>query len=245
MSARRVVQGHDGPVEIDEASRRVTKTYFDLRHDVAAAMAKREFNCGSRFFHVLSGFEHLACPRMLACDLGAPPRVVMEYCRGEPLSTYLLRIGERDSRAADIAAKIHKGLRLYVEEFAEPYYDLSFQNLLYDEPTGILTFLDFGIPQRSPAAKTCSAPEASLGILIGWARYEMLRPSRLMCRRAGYTAVTQSLMAAFAGEVSREHVENMARAAFDRLAATGTTMRRSYYGVAGMLLGDRHPKPAA
>ena len=240
VNARRIIRGHDGPVEIDEARRTVTKTYLTLRQGIAAEKAKRESEYASRLFAALKPFKDLRCPRIHACELGAPPRIVMDLCCGEPLSRFLRRVGKSDSRAADIAEKIKRGLEVYVNVFDEPYYDLCFQNLLYDERLAVLTFLDFGIPHRASAPDSCSPLEVSLGSLVGWACYEMVRPARLFSRRAGYMAVMEALVAAFDGQVSKRHVDIMGRAVFARLIHSGSALRRIYYRTAGTPMKNRY-----
>lgn len=233
MDLQRIVRGHDGPVGIDEIKRTVTKTYLYPDHDVAVQKVKREVACASRLLDAFSHVEDISCPRILAWDLGAPPHIVMELCAGEPLSSFLYRIGKQDPRAIEIAARIHKGLTIYARVFEEPYYDLCFQNLLYDEATGVLTFLDFGIPDRVDARTPRPPLEASLGNLIGSACYEMVRPGRLLSPKTGYLEAMRSILAAFENQVSGRRVDALARAAFVRLADNGKKARWQYYKTAG------------
>jgi len=148
MSPPSKIEGHDGPVEIDEIRQTVTKTYTRLEHEIAIEKVNREVAYASRFVESLSCVVGLSCPRVLGWDLSVPPRIVMSLCPGEALSSFLRRVGKHDPRNAEITGKIHDGLEIYVRLFAEPYHDLCFQNLLYDEATGILTFPNFGIPDR-------------------------------------------------------------------------------------------------
>jgi hypothetical protein len=232
MSLRRVIQGHDGPVEFDEAKQTVTKTYELVGHEVAVRMVEREVTHATRLHEALARHDGLYCPRVLAWDLSAPPRLTMEMCAGETLSIFLGRVGRRDARSAEIATKIHDGLEIYVRLFEEPYYDLCFPNILYDEATGVLTFLDFDIPNRIDRNSKGSPLEKSLGNLVGWACYDMARPSRLFPKLA-YMDVMRATLSTFEGQVSRPRIHALARAAFVRLTKTGRLARRSYYGTAG------------
>jgi hypothetical protein len=238
MDLQRIVRGRDGPVEIDEIKRTVTKTYPYLEHEIAVQKVKRELSHASRFLDALSHIEGVSCPRVLAWNLGAPPRIVMRLCAGEPLSTFLCRIGKRDPRAIEIAMKIHKGLTIYARVFEAPYYDLCFQNILYDEATAVLTFLDFGIPGRVDVRTLCPPLEASLGNLVGSACYEMVRPARLFSPKVGYLQVMRAVVAAFENQVSGRRVDTLARAAFVRLTDSGRAARRNYYKTAGIVVSN-------
>jgi hypothetical protein len=240
MSSRRIVRGYDGPVEIDETLRTVTKIYAHPDPGSAVAKAAREILFASRLHEALAPIEGLDCPRVLDWDLGAPPRVIMALCPGEPLSGFLARLSARDLRIPVIAARIRDGLAVYVRVFGEPYYDLCFQNLLYEEATGLLTFLDFGIPERLAGPAGGSALEMSLGNLVGWACYDMVRPSRLLRAKGAYREVAHSVVKAFSGSVSEKRVDALARATFRRLGNAGTIARRSYYGTAGAALCGLH-----
>lgn len=236
MNSRRIVQGHDGPVEIDEAKRTVTKTYRLVEHAVAVRMVEREVTHATRLHDAFLYHDGLSCPRVLEWDLSAPPRVTMEICDGEPLSSLLGRIGRRDVRSAEIATKIHDGLEIYVRLFEEPYYDLCFQNILYDEATGVLTFLDFDVPNRIDKNSRGSALEMSLGNLVGWACYDMVRPSQLLAPKPRYLQVMRTTLATFEGQVSRRRIHALARAAFIRLTEAGRVARRIYYRTAGTVV---------
>lgn len=238
MDLQRIVRGRDGPVEIDQIKRTVTKTYLYLEHEIAVRKVKREVSHASRLLDALSHVEGVSCPRVLAWNLGAPPRIVMGLCAGEPLSTFLCRLGKRDPRAIEIATKIHRGLTIYARIFGEPYYDLCFQNLLYDEATTVLTFLDFGIPDRVDAKTQCPPLEASLGNLVGSACYEMVRPARLFSPKVGYLQVMRAVVAAFENQVSGRRVDALARAAFVRLTDNGRKARRNYYKTAGTVISN-------
>jgi hypothetical protein len=155
----------------------------------------------------------------------------MEICAGEPLSKFLRRVDRRDARSAEIAAKIHDGLEIYGRLFEEPYYDFCFQNILYDEATGVLTFLDFD--NRIDRNSEGSALEKSLGNLVGWACYEMARPSQFFPPKLAYMDVVRATLSTFEGKVSRPRIRALARTDFCRLTRSGRLARRGYYATAG------------
>lgn len=241
-NSRRVIQGHDGPVEIDEARRTVTKTYRLVDHEAAVRMVEREVTHATRLREAFLHHDGLSCPRVLEWDLSAPPRITMEICAGEPLSSLLGRVGGRDGRSAEIAAKIHDGIEIYVRLFEEPYYDLCFRNILYDEATGVLTFLDFDVPNRIDENSRGSALELSLGNLVGWACYDMVRPSQLLDPKPRYLEMMRATLATFEGQVSRRRIHALARAAFIRLTEAGSMARRGYYRTAGTVVAALYMK---
>lgn len=238
MNLRRVTQGRDGPVQIDEVARTVTKIYLRPDYDTAARRVQREAVYASRFFEALSRSEGLTCPGIIARDLFPPPRLVMQWCPGQPLSLFLRRVGEFDSRTTDIATKIHDGLEIYTCLFEEPYHGFRFQNILYDEATGTVAFLDFGIPEAIDKKIQGSPLEASLGNLVGRACYDMVRPSCLFAAKRGYLDVLTAVLETFGGRVSHRRVYTLAQAVFIRLTAAGSAVRRNYYKTAGTIISS-------
>jgi hypothetical protein len=230
MNLRRVIQGNDGPLEFDESKRTVTKTYELVDHEVAVRMVQREVAHTACLYRALARHDGLCCPRVLAWDVSAPPRITMEICAGEPLSKFLRRVDRRDARSAEIAAKIHDGLEIYGRLFDEPYYDFCFQNILYDEATGVLTFLDFD--NRIDRNGKGSPLEKSLGNLVGWACYDMVRPSQVFLKPA-YMDVMRAILSAFEGKVSKPRIRALARTDFVRLTGSGRLARRGYYATVG------------
>jgi tRNA A-37 threonylcarbamoyl transferase component Bud32 len=241
-NVRRIIHGHDGPVEIDETRLRVEKIYLVPDHDTAVEMVEREVEHASRLHEALAACAGLACPKIIAWDLSPPPRVIMGLCPGEPLAGFLARIRRRDPRSAAIARKIHDGLEIYTRVFNEPYYDLGFQNMLYDDETGLLTFLDFGIPNRTDKSVRNAPLEASLGHLIGCACYHMVRPSQLFAPTEGYRQVLRAVLAAFENRLSRRQLLDSAHATFLRLTDCGTAARRNYYRTIGAAVSNMHLK---
>lgn len=250
MSLRRTLQGHDGPIEIDEPRRSVTKIYSRPAHAQAVQRALREADCAARYRDALGGLARVRCPAVLAVDLRAPPRVAMELCAGEPLSELLKRTALGGD---DIARRIHDALVRYVREFGAPYYDFCFNNILYDGDGGWLTLLDFGIPDRGAPGAPTTPLEASLASLVGCACYELARPSALRAQKGNFLRLLAAILLRFEGEVSRARVFQGARAVFRQLCRPGGFVRRAYYETAGALalraclgrLERAIPRPAA
>jgi ABC1 family protein len=237
MNLRRVTPGRNGPVEIDEVARTVTKTYLRPDHHTAIRKVEREAAYASRFFEALSHRDGVTCPRIIARDLFPPPRLVMELCAGQPLSLFL-RLETLGSRTAEIANKIHDGLEIYTCLFEEPYYDFCFQNILYDGPTGTVTFLDFGIREGIDEESEDFPLEASLGNLLGRACYDMARPSCLFAPKQGYFDVLKAVLESFGGRVSSRRICTLAQGVLIRLTAAGPTLRRKYYKTAGTIISS-------
>jgi tRNA A-37 threonylcarbamoyl transferase component Bud32 len=230
MSLRRTLQGHDGPIAIDAARRTVTKIYSRPVHADAVQAALREAEHARRFRQALLCLHGVRCPSVIAVDLRAPPRVVLELCAGEPLAEVLRR---SPLEGGDLACRIHDALVIYVRELG-PYYDLCFNNLLYDGDSGWLTFLDFGVPGRG-APDSTTPLESSLASLVGCACYELARPTALLAQKPHSLRLLAAVLSRFEGEVSRARVLGGARKVFRQLSRPGGFVRRAYYGTAGVL----------
>lgn len=238
VKPRRTIRGCDGDVEIDETSRSVTKTYRHPDPETAVRNAKRETEYASCFSEALAGIKGVACPKIIAWELSAPPRVVMELCPGRGLSNFLLEIDGQDSRIAAISSRIRAGIEIYTRLFGEPYYDFCFNNMLFDEGSGTLTFLDFVVPAR-PCKDTADTPlEASLGWLVGCACYTLSRPALLRRSGAAHVSLMGALLSGFEGRVSNDRVYACARGAFSQMRDSGGPLRRHYYRTIGTLLAE-------
>ena len=231
------VRGHDGPIGIDLASRSVTKTYQQSDYAKALGMAEREADRAARFHAALADERGIRCPGVLSLDRSTPPRLTFQWCEGEPLQAILLRAPL--ARTDDLARAIGRGLRSYVRLFDEPYHDLHFNNLLYDAPAGVITFLDFAYPDRLRGMQLGTPIEASLANLLGCACYELSRPAALLANREGTLALVSAILEGFAHEVSIARVRERAEEIFLGLCGVGSPMRMCYYGTLGRLIGRR------
>ncbi len=227
------MNGSDGSVRIDRSRQLVVKTFPKASPEIAMRKARRERYCASRLREALSGVAGISCPEIIAIDLSPPPRVVMRLCPGIALSELLGGVRADDGRLDRIAERIHQGLRIYVEALREPHYDLNFKNLLYDETTEVLSLVDFA--REGTAEVNWEFPlEASLGRLIGWTCNELVRPSRLSMRKAGYLALLRKVLARFGDQVSNERIWHAAYGTFVWLGRPGERSARGlYYGAFG------------
>jgi hypothetical protein len=241
MSPHRVkrIPGVDGPLEVDETSRTVTKTYSNVAHETAVQHVKREVAYATRLRAAFSGVAGVSCPGIIAWDLSPPPHVVMELCPGESLAKLLRRARHLACRSNEIGEKIREGIEIYARLFAEPYYDFGFQNILFDETSGMVTFLDFVIPNRMDARERDAPLERSLGSLIGWACYDMARPANLFAPADGYMRVLRAVLAAFGGRISTAAALYHAGSVYRRLTETGSTARRCYYATLGRTIVNK------
>jgi hypothetical protein len=192
----------------------------------------------SRFAEALANIEGVACPRIIAWEFSAPPRVLMDLCPGKQLSDVLWNMDAKDPRIAVISGRIQAGLEIYTRLFDEPYHDLCFDNMLYDEDSGLLTFLDFLIPARPVNGDAQTPLEASLARLVGCACYTVARPAYLFSPKAANLALIRAVMARFAGRVRSDTVYACARGLFSRMRDSGGRLRRSYYRTVGTLVSD-------
>jgi hypothetical protein len=222
------INGSDGSVQIDRLRQIVIKTFPNARPEIAVRKARREMYCASRLREALAGVTGLSCPEVVEIDLSPPPRVIMRLCPGIALSEFLGGVGADDGGLDRIAGRIHQGLQIYVEALSEPHYDLNFKNLLYDEATGVLSLLDFA--REGTAEVNWEFPlEASLGRLIGWTCNELVRPSRLPMRKAGYMTLLRKVLARFEGQVSNECIWHAAYGTFVWLGRPGERSVRGLY----------------
>ena len=238
LNPSRSVRGCYGAVEIDEVNRLVTKTYLHPDRKTAIHNVQREVAYASRFSEALAEFEGVACPKVIAWELSTPPRVVMELCPGKSLSDFLWRMDGDDARIAGISGRIQVGLEVYTRLFDEPYYDFCFNNMLFDEDSGLVTFLDFVIPVKPVNCGTETPLEASLGWLVGCACYTVARPVHLLSPRAAYLGLMQDIMTGFEGRVRSDRVYACARGVFSQMRDSGGRLRRGYYRTVGTLVSD-------
>ena len=235
----RIIQGHDGPLKIDEDRQTVTKTYLHCDHETALRQAEREVSYATRLSAALSHVAGLACPRILDWDLTPPPCVVMTLCPGQVLSRFL-RQPRRQDAVAKIADRIHRGIDIYIGLFGEACHDFSFQNMLYDETTEVLTLLDFGLPARIDETPRHPPLEASLGNLVGCACYDLVQPSHLLSPKQGYLKTLRAVLATFEGRVCNRRIRTAAQSALMRLTQAGGAGRRKYYDTIGAAMVRRY-----
>ncbi|MDQ3432302.1 MAG: aminoglycoside phosphotransferase family protein [Actinomycetota bacterium] len=269
----RVLQSQpDRLVLLEADGETVRKTFWDGELAVREQHAIREADRLGLFREALQSTPHASCPRPI--DLVAEPdaySVRMSLVRGLPLPLHLRTARLEADLLAHLSSTLASALLVYVETFDEPYCDFHLRNMIYEPRTGVVSFLDFGMPNRpwSPADLAALSPlEISLGNLIGSSMFESLRPRcwfRLRQHRQALAlcwAVVERVSrldhaagAAGTGDVSADGVQRAAHLAFDRAAFTGAWYRQLWYrgmnacvGLAGSRRGDRanagHPDVA-
>jgi hypothetical protein len=148
-----------------------------------------------------------------------------------------------------------EGLLRYVAASGEPYRDFQFDNMLYDEGTGTLAFVDLGAPPGraragcgpEQAQAVASALEISLGNLVGSTIFQSARPRWLLRRRQHRQAVALCAgvvgraAAARPAEVSPAGLQASATSAYRRSAFGGSWPKRLWYATAGRGVARRVP----
>jgi hypothetical protein len=145
-----------------------------------------------------------------------------------------------------LAATAAAAVTAYVRAIGEPYYDFQFDNMLYDEASWTVTFLDVGLPDGGGnAAPNATALEVSLGNLVGSTMFQSARPKWILALRQHLqaaelcAAVVADVMELDATAVSPEGLRDAANAAYARSAFKGGRLRVAWYASAGRLLVRR------
>jgi hypothetical protein len=236
---RKVIVGHDGVVEIDEATRTVVKTYRDPRPEVAFEKAEREVDYAARFVAAVSELPEIAGAEILEYDFSPPPRVLMQLCPGKPVLDFLRTVRADDPCVADIADKIHDCIEIYVETFPGIQHSFKLENMLYDHTSGVLSLIDFAGDEELGDMHRDHPIDAQLGHLIGCACYELARPSNLGLRKAVYVKLLRMVLTSFEGQLSNARIRDSASVCFLRAGRLGRTVRGVYYATFGTVLVER------
>lgn len=226
-AASRIIHGFDGPVEIDMSAQTVTKTFLNPEPGIAVLKSKREVEYASRFHAAVAGISGISCPKILHADFAPPPRVTMQLCPGETLWSIVGATQAHDSKLDGIARRIHDCLEIYVVTFPRSRHDFKLENMLYDDDSGVLTLIDFANDGEHETNRDFPL-DATVGNWLGRVCYDLVRPSNLRVRKAGYQALMRKVLAAFEGRISQARVHGYAWAAF-RMWSRGAAMRRVYY----------------
>ena len=222
--------------------RSVVKTFTGEPPELMRELALREFERLRDFGQALRDVGGASCPQPLELVDGAWPQVRMTRAPGATLWRVLRErplASDTQTRLARVAAE---ALDAYVATFHEPYRDFQFDNMLFDERSGTLTFLDFGIPpgDDAPAAER-TALAVSLGNLVGSTIFQSARPGWVRHRRQHRQALAlcAAIVEAAAQSPGAGDVARFARAAYLRSAWQGSMRRRLWYVVAAPLIGGR------
>lgn len=226
------------------ADRGIVKTFSGEPAELQHKLALREFERLRDFSRVLLDVEGASCPEPLELVTGHRPQLHMTRAPGVTLLVVLRERAVGAELRDHLAHVSAQALEAYLATFHEPYWDYQFDNMLYDERSDLLTFIDFGIPpgDRAPSAER-SARAVSLGNLIGSTIFQSARPAWILHRRQHRQAL--ALCSAIAVRVLAEEprqigdVARFARAAYVRSAWQGRWYRRLWYLAAAPFLGGR------
>lgn len=221
------------------------KTFHDGPRAEDERRAREEFGRLERFAEALAGVPGAACPRPLEL-LTDPPGLRMAHAPGENLFELLGRRRVDAATRDRIATTTAAAVGAYVAALGEPLPDFKFDNLLYDEPTETLTFVDLGAPQGALAPDPgLSAYEVCAGDMLASVVFQSARPRLALHRRqhaqsvALSVAVVRALRAAGAAPLRDAELVRAERAAFRRCAYGRSAPRDAWYAVAGYVLGRR------
>lgn len=237
----RIVEGFDGPVEIDVAAQTVTKTFLNPDPAVAGLKAKREVEYASRFYAAVADVNGISCPRILQSDFTPPPRVTLQLCPGDTLWVVVGATRPDDPRLDDIAGRIHDCLEIYVATFPRSRHDFKLENMLYDSDSGVLTLIDFANDAEHEMSRNFPL-DAAVGNWLGRVCYDLVRPSKLRMRNTSYQTLMRKVLKTFDGEIAQARVHDFAYAAFRMWGPCGTATRRAYYRAMETIVVSRYLK---
>ena len=214
----------------------VRKTFTGGDHEAQLRLAARESERLHAFRAALEHVDGATCPEVLRLVPGPPPEVRMARAPGEPLLRVLAGRTLAAAVLAALADVAAAALRCYVDTFGEPYEDFQFDNMLYDEASGTLTFLDFDLPEELRRPATHLRPvDATVGNLVGSTVFQSARPTWLRRRRQHRQATTLCVLIVDRlvadGSVEVDGIIGAARAAYLRSAAAGPWFRQVWYAV--------------
>jgi hypothetical protein len=252
MPTRVLQEGFGRLVVLEDGEDVVRKTFHDgpaaLRHE----MARSEFDRLRHFSAALEDVPGAACPRPLELLAEPAPGLRMERAPGVRLFEFLALHRLPPERREQLAGTIAAAVRAYVGTLGEPYLDLNFDNVLYDAPSGSLTFVDLGPPQgMTPPDPSWSDYEVTVGNLLGSVVFQSGRPRYILHRRrhgdAGElaAAVVRSLASAVDGQLRPAALLGAARAAYVRCAFGRAAARSAWYGTVGYAFCRRVRLPQA
>jgi hypothetical protein len=141
---------------------------------------------------------------------------------------------------------ITAALNAYIGAVGEPYYDFKPDNILYDAATGLVAFIDLGLPTYwRPPRPGHSFHEVSLGTLMASVVFETARPRHValarLHRQIGELAV--DLVAAVRASGAVVRAPNLLRVAedayLDNTLYRGGLARTAWYATVGFALGRR------
>ncbi|PZS11780.1 MAG: hypothetical protein DLM64_06035 [Solirubrobacterales bacterium] len=243
MKRAHVLQARsDCIVAIERGGDVVTKTFRGDDEDLQWSLACQEHYRLRAFALALRTLDGATCPDALDLVREPIPQLRMARAVGLPLPKLLGACRLDPKLRQRLAGTAAQALEVYVKRLGEPYYDFHFDNMLYDEASRTLTFVDLGVPPHYRMPVNRSAIGVSLGNLIGSTIFHSARPREFFRHRQQRQAV--ELCAAVVSRVLQSHPQvsaelpACARAAYERPARLGWH-RHLWYATIGRLVARR------
>lgn len=240
---REIGRGSHGTIQLDPDTMVVCKRLSIEDPEMAASLARREFAYLERFSAALRSQPFVRCPEPVSVD---PDHGVlrMTYCPGVRLDDALADGNDAVLRDLDhIAEQIAIGVDRFIDEFGEPCFSLSTNNMVFDPTTRTLYLIDFTSARELPGINPSEVPvDVSLGCFIGVTTYHTVRIRPPTWVDRGYwrrqqrfsVAVLRALGSTRA--VSPALVREIARHTYRTLAIHGRPLRRLWYSSIGRML---------
>lgn len=190
MSVRRLPRPPGRTVVVEEGGGAVRKTFFGDDPRALLRLAEAEFGRLQQFHRALGDVTGAGSPRPI--EIRSDPEVVirMERAPGRPLLDVLRHRDLAPDLVERLAAVAAAAVTRYVDALGEPYADFQFDNMLFDEASEGLTFLDLGPPDGGhPPPPGSPALELTLGNLIGSTVFQSARPRWALASRQHRQAV--------------------------------------------------------
>jgi len=246
MTPRLLQRSPGRTVEVEKNGAVIRKTFTGEDPEALLRLAEAEFSRLHRFHEALRDVPGAYSPRPVEIRAGVQVDLRMERAPGEPL-LLLLRSRRLSPELADRLATVAASAVIrYLESVGEAYTDFQFDNMLFDEASGTVTFVDLGVPDHSPAVPASSSPlEMTLGNMVGSTAFQSARPRWVLAARQHRQAVrlceaiVEALSRISGAELSAAGLRACAGAAYERCAFKEDRVRRLWYSSAGYLLARR------
>ncbi len=246
-NGRRVLQaGPDRIITTNPRNGVVEKAFLDGPAVDRQHEAEQEFQRLERLHSVVATVPGAASARPLELMLGPAPTIRMEAVPGRPLLEVLSSERVLPQRMSEAAVTAGQVLMEYVTASGEPYPDFQFDNMLYDEASGTVGFVDLGVPDQGVPGPSGMTPlEVSLGHLVGSTIFQSVRPKwlrRLRQRRQAAelcAAIVNYAARASASPVATDRIRLAAHDAYRRCAFGGSRGKRLWYATGGYVLATR------
>jgi hypothetical protein len=232
-------------VSLDRGAGVVEKTFLVGGGD-ALVDAEEEFRRLQILSEVVGDEARSASPEPLGLLPGPPPTIRMGAVAGRPLLAVLRERRLPRAQLEDVAATAAQVLMAYVGASGSAYYDFQFDNMLYDEVSATVGFVDLGLPERGTTDPAGLTPlEVSLGNLIGSTIFQSARPRWLIQRRQHRQAaqlcraIVRRTLARTPDSLRMAGIRRAAQDTYRRCALGGPRAKRLWYSSVGYVLATR------